>query len=188
MTHPTSSLIGGLVLALGLPVAALGDEACQIATWQDCPDLMFIEPTEATEFGVGDLRKISTLLIDAERYKSIEFAQLDIPPGGTIAHWHYHEFDVVALPIQGSLRFWWMNRDTGELKNVLWDSDRRVYVLMPAGVPHFPETRGAATNTLVAEFLMSSEAGWTSEDFVAHRIDVDAPIPPEIPFTLQGLD
>lgn len=177
-----------VALAVALPSMALSDDRCKIETWQDCPDLMFIEPTEAKQFGVGDLRKISSLLIDSEKYKTIEFAQLDIPPGGTIAHWHYHEFDVVAVPIQGTLRFWWMNKDTGDLKNVLWDSDRRAYVLMPRGVPHFPETRGAPSNTLVVEFLMSTEEGWTAEDFVEHRIDVDAPIPPALPFTLQGAE
>jgi hypothetical protein len=82
--------------------------------------------------------------------------------------------------MEGKVRFWWLNRETGERKSIVIDAARRAYQLIPAGVPHFVDLRGATTDALVAEFLLSKEV-WTAEDFVTHREHIDESFPPELP-------
>jgi quercetin dioxygenase-like cupin family protein len=163
------------LLAAGQPAA------CDIAQWQQCPDAMRVEPTTSEELGVGALRYVSNQIIDLSDYKTAQFLQTEVPPHASTQEWHAHEFDAIIVPVKGKWRFWWLNRDTGEQKNLVFNGAQRAYLLIPHGVPHFVDQRASDTESAVVEYLLSKEV-WTAEDFLAHREHIDQPFPPVLPF------
>jgi hypothetical protein len=164
----------------GLPAAAQ-PAACDIAQWQQCPDAMRVEPTTSEELGVGALRYVSNQIIDLSDYKTAQFLQTEVPAHASTQEWHAHEFDAIIVPITGKWRFWWLNRDTGERKNLVFDGAERAYLLIPHGVPHFVDQRASDTGSAVVEYLLSKEV-WTADDFLTHREHIDQPFPPVLPF------
>ncbi len=177
--------VNALVLAASfvayatLPAAGQSG-GCELATWQSCPDTMLVEPVDAGDSGVGALQFFSNQIIDLTDYRTAQYLQTRVPAGTSTQEWHAHEFDAIITPIEGKVRFWWLNRETGERKSIVIDAARRAYQLIPEGVPHFVDLRGATTDALVVEFLLSKEV-WTAEDFLSHREHVEEPFPPELP-------
>ena len=141
---------------------------------------MLVDPIKAGESGVGALRFFSNQIVNVSAYKTVQYLQTEVPAGTSTPEWHAHEFDAIITPVAGKSRFWWLNRDTGERKSIVFDAERKAYLLIPEGVPHFVDQRSAEQNAFVVEFLMSKEV-WTSEDFLAHREHVDEPFPPILP-------
>jgi uncharacterized RmlC-like cupin family protein len=168
----------GILAFVCLPAAA--QPSCDLAAWQACPDAMLVAPIEPGESEVGALRFFSDMIVDLSDYRTAQYLQTRVPAGTSTKEWHAHQFDAIITPVEGKSRFWWLNRDTGERKNVVFDADRRAYLLIPEGVPHFVDQRAADVDALVVEFLLAKDV-WTAEDFVAHREHVDEPFPPVMP-------
>jgi len=173
-----------LGIAVGLLVSAsqsaLAQSSCALASWQTCPDAMLVDPIEPGDSDVGALRFFSDMIVDLSEYRTAQYLQTRVPAGTSTQEWHAHQFDAIITPVEGESRFWWLNRDTGERKSVVFAAVRRAYLLIPEGVPHFVDQRAADADALVVEFLLSKE-DWTAEDFVTHRDHVDEPFPPELP-------
>jgi len=118
--------------------------------------------------------------VDLSDYRTAQYLQTEVPAGTSTPEWHTHEFDAIITPVEGKSHFWWLNRDTGERKSILFDAARRTYLLIPEGVPHFVDRRAAETDARVVELMLSKEV-WTADDFIAHRNHVDEPFPPILP-------
>lgn len=135
---------------------------------------MLVYPIETGESGVR------VVTVDLSDYRTAQYLQTRVPAGTSTDEWHAHEFDAIVTPIEGKSRVWWMNRDTGERKSLVFDAARHAYLLIPEGVSHFIDQRAAETDARVVEFMLSKEV-WTAEDFVTHRDHVDEPFPPILP-------
>lgn len=168
----------GCLVAVNAPAIAKSD--CVLNDWQNCPEVMLISPEAPTKEGIGEFRLLSNQITDVTDYKTLQLLQV-LVPAGTSAEWHSHQFDSVVIPTQSAARFWFINRQTGEKKNLVLSSEKLQYLLVPAGVPHFVDLRSVVNASIVTEILISKEE-WSAEDFLARTIKIDEPIPPILPF------
>lgn len=181
MPRPAALAIAAVLIStFAAPTWGQSSTGCELANWQSCPDAMLVDPIDAGESGVGALQFFSNQIVDLSDYRTAQYLQTKVPAGTSTRGWHAHEFDAIITPIRGKSRFWWLNRDTGEKKSLVFDAARHGYLLIPEGVPHFVDQRAAETEALVVEFLLSREA-WTAEDFLSRRKHVDEPVPPILP-------
>lgn len=178
MTRSTILAVA-IVLTAAAPLAAAAQSsgACEIATWQSCPEVMIVDAVDPGPSGVGKFHFLSDQIIDISDYKTAQFEQDLVPPGTSTEEWHYHEFDAIVVLLEGKSRFWWINKETGEKKSIVADATKHAYQLIPRGVPHFVDLRAADKRVISIEFLLSEEA-WTAKDFITHRVHVDEPFPP----------
>ena len=179
MRQTLISLAAGCLAAISASVS-VAESACTLDDWQNCPEVMLVNPEKPTKEGIGEFRLLSNQITDVTDYKTMQLLQVMVP-AGTSAEWHSHQFDSIVVPTQGLARIWFINRQTGERKNLVFGSDKLQYLLVPQGVPHFVDLRSVVNANVVIEVLISKEV-WSPEDFLARTTKLDEPLPPNLPF------
>jgi len=181
MTRSTILKLGVFLAAfVSLPASGQPSDQCKIATWQSCPEIMLVDAINSGPSGVGSFQFLSNQLIDLSKYRTAQFLQTLLPAGGSTDEWHYHQFDDLVVLVEGKVRVWWINRETGEKKSAVIDANMHVTQLIPRGVPHFIDLRAADKPAIALEFLLSDDV-WTAKDFLTHRDHVEEPFPPILP-------
>lgn len=170
-----------LCLLAGPSWAAAAEDSCTLETWRDCPDPLFVDPSSPRDLGLGKFRVVFDLIEDVTPHQSLQFVRVQIPAGSAPPGWHWHDYDAIVLPLEGRARFWWIDKASGEPESRLVDSAGEGFMLIPRGLAHFPDLRAVSDDVQVVEILLSTEPGWTAEDFLSHRVPVEKPIPEALP-------